>query len=822
MFENPEKLISVSEPDDVDDAVQSDRGLTAVEVEERRRRGDINEVHTTTSRTVEDILRDNIFTRFNLLVGSLVVLILVIGPIQDAVFGLVMVVNSAIGIVQELRAKRALDRLSLVSATRVTVVRDGTQTAVLPEEVVLDDLMVLRRGDVMVVDGVVVDGRLEVDESLLTGESDPSPRAVGETCLSGAVVLAGSGRVRATLVGEQAYAARLAAQARKSDAVHSELRSGTDRILRWVGWALAPTALILVWSQLSASESFGGAIRGAVAGTIGMVPQGLVLLISVALAVGVARLARLQVLTQQLAALEGLARVDVLCLDKTGTITTGGLTVKEVIELHGNGVSAPLGALAHSEPDPNATLRAIADAYPDPGWEVVASVPFRSDRRWSGAEFQTEGSWILGAGDELVPTGPTSNLIRKHTEAGNRVLVLARSSSPLRSELPTDLEARAVVVLGDTVRDDAAETVAFFVDQGVQLKMISGDHPSTVAAVSQQAGITGRSLAGRDLPDDADQLGSVVEATTVFGRVSPDEKRSIVRALQRNGHVVAMVGDGVNDILALKSADVGVAMGSGSGAARAVSPLILVDGRFSNMPHVVAEGRRVIGNIERVAGLYLTKTVYALMLAWAVGIAGWAFPLLPRHYTVIGVVTIGFPSFWLALEPTSTRVRSGFVARVLRFGVPLGALSALAGFMAFWVAAAESVSLEHARSVTTLTLVGCGVAVLILVARPLSPVRKLVITCMVLGSVLVFTVPGLRDFYALDLPRPAIVLSAVGIVSLTGAIMYGALRLSGWWREIPIAIRQLEGLASVVSEEWPPTSGDLDRPGGEDETTMDA
>jgi cation-transporting ATPase E/undecaprenyl-diphosphatase len=527
-----------------------------------------------------------------------------------------------------------------------------------------------------------------------------------------------------------------------------------------------------------------------------MVPQGLVLLISVALAVGVARLARMRVLTQELAAVEGLARVDTVCLDKTGTITEGRLRVKEVIPLGPAPVDEPLAAIAHVEADPNATLRALAVALPDPpDWTATKTVPFRSDRRWSAAEFDDHGTWVLGAPDRLGVSDGLRTLVEENTAMGHRVLLFASSQEPLARDLPDGLEPRALIVIGDAVRPDARDTVAFFARQGVDLKVISGDHPATVRAIAAEAGIDGEAISGSDLPDDAESLAEIVEATSVFGRVAPEQKRDLIRALKSHGRVVAMIGDGVNDVLALKAADVGIAMGSGAGAARAIAPLILVDGRFSSMPHIVAEGRRVIGNIERVASLYVTKTIYAFLLAWSVGIAGWAFPLLPRHYTVIGVITIGVPSFWLALEPTNLRATPGFVLRVLRFGLPIGVVTAFAGFSMFWVARAESVTLVEAQAVTTLTLVAVGLGVLMTVARPLTPVRKLIVATMAFGAVLVFTIPGLRDFYALSLPRPVVVLAAGGVVALTGAVMYATLRASGWWRELPTALRDLESLA---------------------------
>ena len=779
-------------------ATHAEVGLTEAEVANRVETGRVNVTTQAPSRSVEEIVRANVLTRFNLLVGSLVAVVLVIGPIQDAVFGLVMVINSAVGIIQELRAKRALDDLALVAGAEVSVIREGAAQSIQQHEVVMDDLIVLRRGDQLVVDGDVVHSSgLELDESLLTGESDPRPKATGDRCLSGSAVVAGSGTMRAMRVGEDAYAAEITRQARAFELVGSELKQGTDLILRWVGWAIAPTALILVWSQVQAAESWRGAARGAVAGTVGMVPQGLVLLISVALAVGVARLARMRVLTQELAAVEGLARVDTLCLDKTGTITEGRLQLREVVYLSAVPIDEAIAALAHADPDPNATLRALIDAYPEaPEWTTRASVPFRSDRRWSATEFEDHGTWVLGAPDRLgLLEDETRQLVSTKTELGLRVVMVGFSSEHLERTLPSSMNPAALIVIGDGVRPDAAATVSYFAEQGVDLKVISGDHPETVGAIAREAGINGNVVAGPELPADGRELSDIAERTSVFGRIAPEQKRSLIHALQARGHVVAMIGDGVNDVLALKAADVGIAMGSGAGAARAVAPLILVDGHFSSMPHIVAEGRRVIGNIERVASLYVTKTVYAFLLAWAVGIVGWAFPLLPRHYTVIGVVTIGVPSFWLALEPTQRRATSGYVVRVLRFGVPIGAVSALAGFVMFWVARAESVTLIQAQAVTTLTLVLVGLGVLLTVARPLTPVRKLIVAAMALGGVAVFTIPGLRDFYALGLPRPVVVLAAGGVVALTGAVMYGALRASGWWRELPTALRDLESLA---------------------------
>src|SRR6266540_2277495 len=594
-------------------------GLSSAEVSERVERGLVNDVPEAPTRTYRQIIRANVITRFNLLLGSLLAVILVVGPLQDALFGIVLVSNALVGIVQEIRAKRTLERLALINAPRAKVVRDGERQEVDLGEVVLDDVIQVGPGDQMVVDGEVLDSLgLEVDESLLTGESEPVAKAPGEEVLSGSFVVAGGGAYRATRVGADANAARLAERARRFTLARSELRAGIDRIITFVTWVLVPTAALLFATQLTAGhEDFRGGLRGAVAGSVAMVPEGLVLLTSVTFAVSVVRLGRRQVLVQELPAVETLARVDVLCFDKTGTITVGDLTVRELVPVGDGGSTAEaLGAVAASDPNPNATLRAIGAAYPAPnGWTASAVVPFSSARKWSAASFGDRGTFVLGAPEVLLP-GPGELLRRTEAIAveGRRVVLLAEGNGApaLDGQLPDSLAPQAFVVLGDRVRDDAAGTIAYFLEQGVRTKVVSGDHPRTAAAVARQVGIPGTEepVDARTLPHDADDLAGVLERRSVFGRVVPDQKEVMVKSLQSRGHVVAMTGDGVNDVLALKDADIGIAMGSGSPASRAVAQLVLLDSRFATLPHVVSEGRRVLGNIERTSNLYVTKTVY--------------------------------------------------------------------------------------------------------------------------------------------------------------------------------------------------------------------
>ncbi len=609
-------------------------GLTSAQVAERRLRGLANAGGERTSRPVAEILRANILTRFNFILGVLLAVILVAGQPQT-LFGIVLVANALIGIAQELRAKRTLDRLAVLSDPRVRVIRDGT-----PKDIAVADLagnlVDLRAGDQLVADGVVrASANLEADESLLTGESEPVAKRAGDRLLSGGFVVAGSGGYQATGVGADAYARGLAAQARRFTLVRSELTDGINRILRYVTWAIGPVAVLLVISGWHARGSARQVASGTVAALVGMVPQGLVLLTSVAFGVAAVTLARRRVLVQQLPAVEGLARVDVVCLDKTGTLTDGTIAFDSLIRLDGQApAGAALGALADDE-NRNATLAAVGQAFPPPdGWQREAAVPFSSARKWSAASFAGQGTWVLGAPEMVLPGGQQEQLSQAAglAASGRRVLVLARAAGPLdRESLPRGLRAAAFVLLSERLRPDAAQAIAYFAAQGVALKVISGDSPLTVSAVAARAGLprADRPVDARELPEDPGALGRLLEERSVFGRVTPQQKQAMVTALQARGHTVAMTGDGVNDVLALKLADIGIAMGSGAAATRAVAELVLLDSQFATLPGVVAEGRRVTANIERVANLFITKTVWATLLAVAVGATLLPYPFLP-------------------------------------------------------------------------------------------------------------------------------------------------------------------------------------------------
>lgn len=763
----------------------ANRGLTSAEVAERVAAGQVNDVRRRSSRSVSAIVRANVLTLFNGVIGALWVLIMIFGEWQDGLFGLVIVANAGIGIVQELRAKRTLDRLAIVNESPVRVRRDGSDTEIPPRRVVLGDLVLLSPGDQLLVDGEVVDADgLEVDESLLTGEADPVYKRPGDEALSGSFAIAGRGSYLATRVGRDAYAARLAEEASAFSLSHSELREGVTRFIKYVTWLVIPIGALLTWSQVSRQTSVGEAVTGTVAGIVTMIPEGLVLMTSIAFAVGVIRLGRRRCLVQELPAIEILARVDTLCLDKTGTLTSGGMELDEVRPLHDDlPVHEALAALANLDPDPNPTARAVQARYPDsPGWTATTKVPFSSARKWSGAEFADHGGWVLGAPDVLLPPGsPAYDEAGALAATGLRVLALCGVTS-LRD--PDDLgtvEAAAVIVLRQRIRPDAAETLAYFAGQHVTVKVISGDNPESVSAIATSLGIPGgeRAVDARTLPeDDLEKLAEIMETNTVFGRVSPHQKRLFVGALQSRGHTVAMTGDGVNDVLALKDADLGVAMGSGSGATRAVAQIVLMDDGFAGLPSVVGEGRRVLANIERVAGLFLTKTFYAIVLSLLTGVIGLAFPFAPRHSTLINALTIGVPAFFLALAPSNERARSGFVPRVLRLAVPAGIVCATAVYLSYWIAQSGSSTLGESRTSAVITLFVAAWWVLVLVARPYVWWRVALVASMAGLFALALAVPFAREFFALTLGGPAAGLTAAGLGVAAGVVLTGVFMIA--------------------------------------------
>ena len=783
-------------------------GLTSAEVAERVRAGQVNVLPARSGRSNWDIFRANVFTRINAMLGVLFLLVVFTGSLINGLFGLLIVFNSAIGVIQELRAKKTLDSLAIVGEAHPVVRRDGQAIEIAQSDVVLDDVIEVGPGDQIVVDGeaVEIDG-LEIDESLLTGEADPVDKQNGDEILSGSFVVSGSGAYRATKVGADAYAARLADEASKFTLVNSELRSGINRILQVITWLLVPAGILTVFNQLVISQQgLNQAILGMVAALVPMIPEGLVLMTSIAFAVGVVRLGQRKCLVQELPAIEGLARVNVVCADKTGTLTENGMRFSELEVLTGDRaeIESALAAIAALDPRPNASVQAIGEAYPAaPGWRAAANAPFSSAKKWSGvslAEGDTSrGNWIVGAADVLLDSD--SDTARRATELGSsglRVMLVATTDLPVDTDTgglaaPGHLVPRALITIEQRVRPDAADTLDYFTSQGVEVKIISGDNAVSVGAVAHSLGLgrPGSSVDARRLPTDADAFASAVADGVTFGRVRPDQKRAMVKALQSRGDTVAMTGDGVNDVLALKEADIGVALGSGSSAARSVAQIVLLDNKFATLPFVVGEGRRVIGNIERVAGLFLTKTVYAVLLAWLVGLAGVgakvfgfapiSYPFQPIHVTLAAWFTIGIPAFVMSLAPNNERARTGFVGRVLRLAAPSGVAVGLATFLCYLMVnpggsglslgdktMAMSVEQIQASTAALITLLVGSLWVLGIIARPYNWWKLILVAVSVLFYVVLFTIPLAQEKFFLDIGDPQKVVTgfAFGILAI--------------------------------------------------------
>ncbi|MGQ2916262.1 HAD-IC family P-type ATPase [Microbacterium aurantiacum] len=788
----PDAVVPARERAEVDPAV----GLVAADVAERIADGRTNAFAADTSRSVANIVRANVFTLFNGIIFACFFVLFVLGRWQDALFGLAAFANSIIGCWQEFRAKAALDRLALLNAPRARVRRDGQDVEIVPAEVVQDDILILRAGDQIPADAVIVHARaLQVDESMLTGESDAVDKRPGDDALSGSIVVSGEGLAQATRVGADSYANTFASEAKRFSLVASEVRSSINRVLKWMSWIIGPVGLLVVnaqmvalggWASASESGEWVQAVVNAIAAITAMIPLGLVLISSITFAVGAAKLANRQVLVNELPAVEGLARVDMICLDKTGTITAGDIAFDD-----GHVLSAVDGyedALAWygAAPDANATARCLADAYPvRRGVGPDAVIPFSSARKWSAASFADGpvGTWVLGApemvfGDEASDPGTAlGQSVVSLASTGRRTLVLAHSALLLddadveAERLVGELTAVAVLTFREQVRPDAAQTLSYFAAQGVGIRVISGDNPRTVAAIAREVGLeVTEGFDARHLPEDDAALSGVLETHQVFGRVTPEQKKRMVVALQGRGHVVAMTGDGVNDALAIKTADIGIAMNSGSAATKAVARLVLLDGRFSHLPDVVAEGRQVIANIERVSMLFLTKTAYATALALAFGIMMLEFPFLPRQLSITDGLTIGIPAFFLALLPNTQRYVPGFLKRSLSFAIPSGLIIAAALVGYTLGAMALGVPEPELRTGTTIILAVVGIWVLTVLSRPVTRFKALVVGAMFVALLIIFTVPLLTAFFQLVDPgeEAAWLLVAVTIAAIGG------------------------------------------------------
>jgi len=773
-------------------------GLTDAEVAQRIADGQSNAVREHATRSVAEIVRANVFTRINAILGVLLLIVLATGSVINGMFGLLIVANSVIGMIQEIRAKQTLDKLAIVGQAKPLVRRESGTRALLPSEVVLDDIIELGPGDQVVVDGEVVEEvNLEIDESLLTGEADPIAKGIGDAAMSGSFVVAGTGAYRATKVGPEAFAAKLAEEASKFTLVKSELRNGINRILQFITYLLVPAGLLTIYTQLFTTHAgWRQSVLRMVGALVPMVPEGLVLMTSIAFAVGVIRLGQRRCLVQELPAIEGLARVDVVCADKTGTLTESGMRVSKVEEVatdQRDSVADVLASLAAADPRPNASMQAIAETFAQsPGWIATATAPFKSATKWSGVSYREHGNWVIGAPDVLLdPASAVAERAERIGARGLRVLLVGRGSVAVdHPDAPGQVTPVALVVLEQKVRPDARETLEYFAAEGVSVKVISGDNAVSVGAVAGTLGLSGETMDARRLPTEQAELADTLDTCTTFGRVRPDQKRAIVHALQSHRHTVAMTGDGVNDVLALKDADIGVAMGAGSPASRAVAQIVLLDNRFATLPYVVGEGRRVIGNIERVANLFLTKTVYSVLLALLVGTEclfskllkadPLLYPFQPIHVTIAAWFTIGIPSFILSLAPNNERAYPGFVRRVLTSALPSGLIVGVATFVSYLVAYhgrhATFQQQEQASTAALITLLVTALWVLAVAARPYQWWRLALVISSGLAYVVIFSIPLAREEFLLDPSNIVLTSAALGIGVLGAAAIEAT-----WW-----------------------------------------
>lgn len=801
-------------------------GLTSKEVVQRIESGQSNAVKTSTSRSVRDIVRANVFTLFNGIICAAMALVLVTGSWKDAVFGFVIIINTGIGIVTELRAKRTLDRLSILVASDFLVHRDGRDVEVPHNEIVLDDLLWIRAGEQVPADGQIIQTwGLELDESMLTGESRTVRHQAGEQVYSGATAVSGMALVKVNAVGSHSYAATLTAQAKVYKKTVSDLNKGINTILKFMTFLVVPLCILLILSQIHTVGGWGTALStgewrqavvSAVAGVVGMIPEGLVLLTSLNFAVAAMRLARHNTLVQELESVETLARVDALNLDKTGTITDGGIAFNRLVMLDSANAAAEQAATQAlydccNEEQPNGTGQAVLAGLKAQGYgagAVESRVPFSSARKWSAVRKSGE-TWYMGAPEVIISAleGDYSSVLQQVNEYandGNRVLLVARSTAPLspRSglrdaveganvsdgpQLDVQAEPVALVLCSEKIREDAERTLAWFREQGVRCRVISGDNPVTVGAIARRVKLTGDhepvAMDARELPEDVNELARVLEDVDVLGRVLPAQKRAIVQALHTQNHVVAMTGDGVNDALAIKEADLGIAMGNAAPATKAVAQVVLVDSKFSHLPDVVARGRQVMANMERVASLFLVKTVYSALISLGVVLTQIPYPYLPRHITYIGALTIGMPAFILALAPNTRRYIPGFLKRVVTFALPGGIATALSVLLAAWVlppvmgwnVTGDAADLSALRATSAIILFAMGVFVLARVARPLNGWRGVLVAVFAAAGVIGAFVPFVANFFALILPTGATMVAT--LIALAGSALIFALCL---------------------------------------------
>lgn len=730
-------------------------GLTDAEVRQRIEQGLVNHNSDIKSKSIKRIVLENLITPFNILNFVLAVLILIVGSYKNLLFMGVIICNIFIGTVQEIRAKKTIDKLSLIAEPKAHVIRNGIKQEIAIHDIVMDDITFLGAGNQVCSDAVVIEGECEVNESLLTGESEPVLKQPGDHLLSGSFIISGNCHARVEHVGKDNYAAQITDNAKYVKKPNSEIMRWTNRIIKYIGFTLIPVGIALFCKQVFIShQGFNDAIVGVVAALIGMIPEGLILLTSVVFAVSIVRLSQHKTLVQELYCIETLARVDVLCLDKTGTITEGTMEVTDVLPLHNTTneeLNIALGSLIHALEDDNPTFNAVK-TYCSQYDKLTCNhiVPFSSARKWSGASFDENGSYIFGATEFILKDStPYQEIIEEHSEKGQRVLMLAHSPHQIQDkELPEEIHPMAFLFISDKIRAEAPDTLAYFAEQGVDIKIISGDNAITVANIAKKAGLkTAEQYVDATTLQTPEEIKEAAQKYSVFGRVTPQQKLDLVKALKEQGHTVAMTGDGVNDVLALKESDCSIAMASGSDAARTVSQLVLLDSNFASMPKILKEGRRSINNLQRSSSLFLTKTIFSTINAILFIFLHFDYPFQPIQLTLISALTIGAPSLILALEPNKERIKGKYIVNVIRKSIP-GAMTMVFNIVALAILCSFIQFNNTEISTLAVMITGfAGLLVLLKVSLPFNWIRCALFFTM-LGA-FIFAIFILKDLFSL-------------------------------------------------------------------------
>ncbi len=733
------------------------KGLSLEEVNIRKKNKQSNGDFNIKSKSYLDIIIENVFTPFNILNCSLGLCLFLVHSYKNMLFLGVVVWNTLIGIIQQIKSKRIADNLSVMANPKTSVIRDGNKSIISVGDIVIDDLLLLEPGSQICADCEIVSGEIEVNESLITGESLPVRRVFGDKLYSGSFIVSGNAYAKVTAVGKNSYVNKIAVCAKKIKGSKSEILKSVNKIIKYITFLIIPLMIFMFYSQIIIDENnFNKAVVRAVGGVIGMIPSGLVLLTSLALAAGVIRLGKKNALVQDLYCIETLARTDVLCLDKTGTITEGVMEtdgIEVFVEYDKTDIESILGNTVNCFKSVNPTICAVKERYGKTDTDFFAEniIEFSSERKWCLVRFKDKGTYILGANEFILKNGYSNvkNKIKKYEEDGFRILLLAHSESIVENDLPNNITPICAVKLRDKIRKEAFDAVKYFIKEGVSLKVISGDSPVTAASAAKKAGILNSDMfIDVSKLETEKQISDAALKYTVFGRVTPKQKQCIIKALRENGHTVAMTGDGVNDVLAFKEADCSIAMQSGTDAARAAANIVLINSDFSSLSHIVAQGRRIINNIQRSSILYLTKTVYSIILALFFIFSFIDYPLEPIHLTLAGAVTIGMPSFIMAFEPNEKKVEKGFLANILTKAL-FGGVS-----VSVWIIGAQvfgmliGFSEKQISSLSVYALWAMSWIILLYVSVPLNKLRRGI--CIISGAIILCSAVFFRGFFGLS------------------------------------------------------------------------